>query len=123
MRAALAQRFDKPFGAARWRGTPIAGHEIDVRAALAKRVRQQLATAFAAKHDDAPPSHVRQFRQREQAFAVERRARHAHIGNTGAASASAVPGPGANATSDAGQRTPAGAPYSTAFADTNTAKS
>ena len=37
------------------------------------------------------------------------------------ASASAVPGPGANAINPAGQRRASGAPYSTALADTNTA--
>ena len=40
-----------------------------------------------------------------------------------AASASAVPGPGATATSDAGQRAGSGTPYSTALAETKIATS
>ena len=107
--AALAQRFDQAVRARLRRGAPIARHVVDVRAALAQRVAEQLATAVAAEHDRALALHVLQSRQRQQSFAVEARPRaRARRSRRPQRAPRPCPGRARTAASEAGQR--AGSP-------------
>ena len=65
------------------RDAPVARHGPHVGAARGERVGQQRAPALAAKDHHPLSGHLIQPRQRQQAFAVEARFGHEHIGKTG----------------------------------------
>jgi hypothetical protein len=79
--ARRSERLGKAVDPGRRLRAAIARDVVDVGAAHAQRVAQLLATAVAAKDHDALAERGGELGQRQQAVAVERRARDARIGD------------------------------------------
>src|SRR5688572_8431321 len=70
---ALTQCLDQAVRAGGWTRALVARHLVHRYAALAQCLGEQIAAAFAAKHDRASIAYIGELRQREHTFAVERR--------------------------------------------------
>ena len=93
--AAFGERLVEAAGAGRLQPR-IAGHVVDLGAARDQRRRELVAAGVAAKDRDALAADVGEFGQREQSGRIEASSREcATSAMPSAASASAVPGPGA----------------------------